>query len=406
VTRFLLIPCSFFAAFIAPVAAQDSSTTQRVIPRILLDKRLQERPVQLTAIDDKTVMYTDAAGISRTDVTSDYLAILSPGDRPAPRPASILELADGQRFIGALSESKPLSPDSILWVHAALGTLEFNLDQVRIVQLQGGPEVSLRRDDTTDLVLLINGDRIEGFVDVIGPTVTIDADGAKRDLPQDRIQTIILGAAKAPPPQPGMVAWLNDGSVIACRSIQTTRAGELILTPRNLGESGDRGSEAPSATLTIRLDDLWALEVQPRTLIPLATLPFTRQVPAQGRRWTRSVESIDPRWSAIGLADIEIPGPLTAEWDLPAGATRFAADAELPRQMWTWGDCEVVVSALAASGETELWRKRLNADSPRSRITAALPSGSTRIRVRIEAGEFGSVQDKIILRRAVVIAAP
>jgi hypothetical protein len=404
VIRSLLIPLGLVAA---SAAAQEA----RPVPRLLLDRRLQERPVQLTAVDDKTVMFADSAGVARTEVISDYLAILSPPDRPTPRPVSILELADGQRFVGNLAEAKPSSPDSLLWTHGALGTLEFNLDQVRVVQLQGGPEVPTRKpgEDTSDLVILVNGDRIDGFVDAIGPVVTIDsgeAGGSKRDIPHDRIQIIVLGASKSPAPEPGMTAWLGDGSIIACRAVQTSRAGELILTPRNLGEMGNRGSEAPGATVALRLDDLWALEVQPRVLLPLASLPFARQEPGAGRRWTRAVESVDPRWSALGLADIELPGPLTAEWDLPAGAIRFATDAELPRQMWTWGDCEVVISAVTAAGESELWRKRLNADSSRSRIATALPQGSQRLRVRIEAGEYGAVQDKVVLRRPVISLAP
>ena len=406
------------ALWASPALAQET----RGVARVLVDRKLHEQAVSLTGIDNKTVMYSDAAGLVRTETLGEYLAVLSPtpgsgagaeGGRPAPHPSSILELRDGQRFVGALSSAEQRgSTETVLWEHAALGLMEFKLDEVRSVRLQAGLPTATRRagDIATDVVMLVNGDRLEGFVDAVGPVVTIDVNGAKRELPAERVQEVMLAGSGAASSEPvrGLVAWLSDGTVVACRGLQTTRVGELILTPRTSGlERTERGTEAPppAPTVSLRLDDLWALAVDPAAIVPLASLHLSAQTPGAGRRWSRGIDVIEPRWAALGLADIELPGPMNVEWDLPPGATRFACDAEMPRQMWTWGDCEVVVSVLGPAGESELLRKRLNAESPRTRVSLAV-AGAKRLRVRVEAGEFGSVQDKVILRRGVILAEP
>ncbi len=391
----------FGALFCAAASAQDV----RTITKSLLDRRLGEKTVQLTGIDDRTVMYIDAGGQARTDLLTEYLAILPVADGPAAaHPPSVIELLDGQRLVGSLATGRTAPADSLLWEHAGLGMLAFKLDEVRRIQFQEGPAVAAQRpgEDATDIVTLANGDRIDGFVDAVGAIVSIEVNGTRRDLPAERVQEIVLGGGKPRPPVHAMVAWLSDGSVVACRSLQTSRTGEVSLTPL-LGEPADKGTEAPVLpTLVMRLDDVRALAMDPAALVPLASLKVAAQAPAAGRRWSRGVEALDPRWSSLGLADIELPGPMSVEWDLPENATRFAADAELPRQMWTWGDCEIVASMVTAGGETELWRRRLNADSPRARVAVGLPTGSRRIKLRMEAGEYGAVQDKVVIRRGVV----
>jgi hypothetical protein len=81
--------------------------------------------------------------------------------------------------------------------------------------------------------------------------------------------------------------------------------------------------------------------------------------------------------------------------------------AELPREFWTWGDCELVVS-ISPAGQTagaELARQHLSAAQPVATINAALgeAAGERRLRFRLEPGEFGPVQDRIILRRPLLL---
>ena len=393
----------------------------RGVPRLLLDRKLQERPVLLRGLVDNKVQYIENSSpprpdqaVVRDDTVNDFLAILSPtaDEKSRLRPTSLIELNDGQRFVGVLINSgRNDKTDSILWEHAALGIMEFKLDSLRRIQLQGGLESPLRPPGTSgDLVVLVNGDRMEGFVEEVGSTVRIDVNGAKRDIPIERVQEMVLGAAgsAAQTAETGdVVAWLKDGSVIACRSIHTTRMGDLVLSPRVMSMEPERPTEAPAPIVSLRLDDLWALALSPKAIVPLASLPISRQEAAPGRGWTRPAAPVDVRWAAVGLADIEFPGPMTVEWDLPPGAIRLAAEAELPRQMWTWGDCELVVTVIGgpagANAESELTRKRVNAESARVRIATALPEGARKLRVTLDSGEYGAVQDKIVLHRAAVL---
>ena len=48
----------------------------RGVPRLLLDRQLQERSVMLVGLDGRTIMYTDAAGLVRNESVGEYLAII------------------------------------------------------------------------------------------------------------------------------------------------------------------------------------------------------------------------------------------------------------------------------------------------------------------------------------------
>lgn len=395
--------------------AQASAQEVRGVSRVLLDRRLNERTVLLTSIDEKRISYTDSAGLERSgEDIGEYLAVLSPVGEDhamlAIHPASLIELTDGERFVGTLvGGGRESKADSILWEHAALGVMEFKLDEVKRIQFQGGPDSDApappRRESSSDLVVLANGDRVEGFVDSITANVRMDVNGTQRELPVERVQEIVMaGGGIAPQPKAGLIAWLKDGSVIACRTLHSTRLGELVLSPRVMNAE-EHPTEAPASQVSLRLDDLWALSLDPTGTVPLASLAMGKQTPSADRRWARGAIALDVGWAPLGLADIEFPGPMTVEWDLPAEATRLASEAELPRQMWTWGDCELVVLVQTAGGESELWRKRINAEAARARIAISLPDAGAprKLRVRLEAGQYGAVQDRIVLRRPVLL---
>lgn len=391
------------------LAGAASAQDTRSVPRILLDRRLVERLVQLTGVDDRTVMYLDAAGQPRTDLLTEYLAILPPSDASilpsAERPVGIVELVDGQRMVGSLDPVRTPPADSFAWIHPGLGPLVFKLEDTRRIQLQGGAEPpSVRPDDSTDLVMMINGDLIDGFVDAVSSQISVSVGQSTRELPADRVQNLVLSGSKPRPPAPGMIAWIRDGSVLASRAIQTSRDGEVVITPSLAASEGAASEASSSHTLSMRLEDLRAISLDAAAIMPLASLKIESQAPGPGRRWSRPVQVIEPRWSALGLADIELPGPMAVEWALPATAGRFAADLELPRQMWTWGDCEVVVSIVDSGGTSELWRRRINAEAPRARIIASIPAGARRLRIQLNAGEFGAVQDKVLIRRGIIAA--
>lgn len=425
----------------APVQAQDA----RAVPRILIDRALQERPIQLVGLDDRVIRYQDAGGLLRAEPISEFLALFPPvqdkprqqppgargsadqdeqdGDDqaeppppPQPEPQSaMLELADGQRFAGALAAGGGEN-ETVRWLHPVLGVLEFKLDQVARIRLGQAPPAPAApappAQGANDVVLLRNGDRLEGFIESLGGALRFSpgGNGAATDIPLDRIHEITLANPAEAPPAGAIMAWFRDGSIIACRAMKSGRMGELTLV-RSLQESEaapERRTEAaPESPMPLALDDLMAASFDASALTPLASLPPARQEPAGGRRWTRPARVVDPQLAMLGAADIEMPGPMVIEWDLPAGASRLLTTAELPREFWTWGDCELVVSISPAdqTAESELARQHLSAAQPIATINAALGAapGVRRLRFRLEPGEFGPVQDRIILRRPLLL---
>jgi hypothetical protein len=394
------------------------------VPRTLIDRRLQEHPVQLMGIDGATITYTDSAGLVRKESRDEFLAMLPQAQdagvaaATALRPPSVVELVDGQRFAGALGAiptTQAAPAETIAWDHPTLGTIELKLDHIRRLQVragQGTPAPQPAQADS-DAALLTNGDRAEGLVEGIlaeGPTLRLSAGNQSRDIPFERIQEIrFLSNPGAQPPADAPFLWLRDGSVVACRSIRTERTGDLAVEVALRESPGGGGAKTDATTLAasgiIPLADVLAADLHPGALVPLASIAAQNQKPTGDRRWAAPV-SVSPD-ALLRLADVELPGPMSAEWELPSGATRFSADAELPRSDWDWGDAELTLTLLASGRETELFRQRLSADHPRVAINTALPASAgqaaNRLRIRVDAGPYGPVQDRVVLRRPVVL---
>jgi hypothetical protein len=414
------------------------------VPRALLDRRLQERPVLLVGIDSHTITYTDAAGLVRTEPTGEFIAILpalagelpkriaqpappatstpesrpfiGPGDLLAARPTTVLELVDGQRFAGSLiapDASRPGNPESLAWSHPLLGPLEVKIDRVRRIRLSDPAPASPAAGQPAkdDVVIFANGDRLEGFVESIGAKLKVvpgsDPAAPAREFDLGVVREIVFANPPQPWPSSAALVWLRDGSVIACRGITTGRLGDVTLAAE-IRNTEAAPSESPESSALLRLEDLLAVAFDPAALEPLASLTPVDTRPIADRRWTKPSAVLDADRAVLGAADIGLPGPMSVAWDLPRGASRLAAEALLPRPMWTWGDCEIVVLLSAptpGAAETELFRGRLNSDHPRARISAALgePAADRRLHIRLEPGNFGPIQDQVVLKRPMLL---
>jgi hypothetical protein len=392
-----------------PVLAQEA----RGVPRVLIDRQLRERAVLLTGVDERTVTYTDSAGLSRTESVDEFVALVPPAGAAksftAAATMSALELTDGQRFFGDLAPAGA-ARDSVRWSHPTLGTLEFKLDQVRHLRFNlsapGGrtaPSPPTAQDPNADLVIFANGDRATGFVESVSgePRVVklgpIDQ-GPTREIGLEVVREIVLSNPAQLPAPRATVVWLRDGSVLTCRGIRTSRLGELTLTP---AFADTEAGETPPGTLV--LDDLLGVAFDSAAVAALSAVPPASQTPTGGRPWTRPVSIVGAERAVLGAGDIQFPGPVRVEWVLPAGTSRLTMEVELPREMWTWGRCTVVVLGVDGGGnENELARVALDAERPRGAIGASL-TGSARLVVRVDPGEFGAVQNGVVLRRPLLL---
>jgi hypothetical protein len=202
--------------------------------------------------------------------------------------------------------------------------------------------------------------------------------------------------ANPPKPGPGVYAWLHDGTVAAASELSVDSSGRCTLVGRFAALD-----KQPSATMDA--NNLRAVCFDAAALRPLASCPWAvSESRGASRRWIPPLKVADANAAPLGAADIELPGPMRVEWTLPPGATRLGTIAELPPSARVWGDCEVIVEAVSGSKAAELARAHLSGASPTAEISGAL-SGATKLRVTIDAGPSGPIQDRVVLRRPLVL---
>ncbi len=372
------------------------------VPRVLIDTRLQERPVTLLGLETDNVTYADAGGMIRTEPIAGFVALAPPPGAPMPTaPSPAVWLVDGQRFAGAVRAGES-DPDRILWKHPALGGLAIVIDDAaRIVLRRPKRGAPAPATDTRDAVTLVNGDRLEGFLESFGPTIRIEVEGRPTEVSARRVAQVALAN---PPRQPfGLTAWLGDGSVIRASSIRTGSAGEVILTPAVAEWTTEAEDEGP---VPLSLADVVAVAFDASRLVPLAALEPIAQKATGERRWTEPIERRGIETAVFGAADIALPGPMSVEWLLPEGASRLAGDIELTPDLWAWGDCEFVVTLITPKGETELRRERVSAERPRFPVNVPIDEPRARLRLTLEPGRYGSIQDRLIFRRPLILVEP
>ena len=98
---------------------------------------------------------------------------------------------------------------------------------------------------------------------------------------------------------------------------------------------------------------------------------------------------------------------MTVEWVLPAGADRLAGWLVLPESCRDWGACRVTL----LFETTELFAQTLSASDSVVAFNVALPASlgklsPQRLKVIVESGERGPVQDQVLLRRVIIGVGP
>lgn len=384
-----------------------SSPLPETTSHVLIDRQLRTRTVRLVSVEpqgvkviesgqEQTLPMTDVLGLA--DAVS-WNAIVDAHDRSAADRAGLglLELVDGQRVVGGFAPADPGRPeDHLAWEAGPLGTLVIKLD--RVARVREGAMVAApppRADRAKrDRVVLSNGDVLEGFVERLGAEVwvAVGTSGPATRVEASRIREVTL--TNPLEPLTGRVLWLGAGSIIGVEALAPARAGTLAFSAR-----AEVGSDR---SIEVRLDQIRAFLPDAASLRPLSELPIARQEPAADRTGAAPVRVLGRGDAPLNAADIELPGPMTVEWTLPENAARLAATVTLPVTARDWGDCEVIVEAVDAAGQGKpLERQRLNADSPTFALNVPV-AGAARVRVRVEAGAYGPIQDRVLLRRPVV----
>ncbi|MGP1310245.1 MAG: hypothetical protein ACTS27_08620 [Phycisphaerales bacterium] len=373
---------------------------------VLLDDSLDARRAELVAITAgdsgrrASIVYLDRNGVRREaspyagpDSAVAVLPPLEPRWLPAQTPrftpssdglTGVLVLADGQRFPGRYADSSAPG-DAVAWSHPRFGLIVTPIE--RIAHIHPTDDVTNVAGDErfNDRLSLTNGDTLEGFILSLADPVEIETDAGVIEVPRARVQRVDL-ATDAIEPE-GLTLWLDDGSVAALSDAALVDDETLLLTLK------DTGGQARYALTSIS-----AVALDASRIVPLASLRVLAEEPL-GERELLDGARVEPQPTPapLGAADVFLPEPVAVEYELPQGASRFAAVAELPRDAFPFGDCEFVVSI----DGREVLRERLN--PARAAVEFSVDASGSVLRLALEPGEYGPVNDRAVLRRAIVL---
>lgn len=386
------------AGALAALACTPAPGDARADTRVLYDRDLRPRIVELLSVDALSLRFEDEFGVERRLPLSSVAAILptrrDDGARADQPDTGWLELTDGQRFPGRLAPTSR-GEESLLWLHDAFGELRAPLERVAFVSLtgQGRDAIEAVRSGarTEDVLMLSNGDRLTGFLVAVDGDIEFESEQVGPvTLPAERVAWFALASPTAA--LEGMVVWLDDGAVARIEDLRSPGEGRVEL----------RLPDAASSVF--ELEEVRAMVFDATRLQPLASVLPDEQAPLGRRRLIEPMRLAgdpgSPGMSAGVAPDLELPGPMRIDWPLPRAASRFSALVEMPRSAFPWGDCEVVFEV---DGQ-ERARVRLNEDNPDEEIT--LDIEGERLTLRVEPGAYGPVLDRVILRRPLLLLRP
>lgn len=389
--------------------------------RVLIGADLSRQSVMVDRIDAGSIGIVDVRGVRRSVPANDVLAMYA---ERMPRRVTVdgaraVGLTDGQMLVGSVG-SIAGDADAMLVRHPVLGEMRVTLDQTMWITGADAPALTPATGD--DTVVLANGDLLTGFVGGIvraedgSAAVEFEpATGSPIEVGLESVLSVVI--ANNAEPARGPRIWLADGSSVALREIADANGGESglvrvspVLAVARSGEpSATEGGQAElnaempmlAAPGSLVLDHVVGWMPEAGRLVALAGLKVLSVEPTAPRPWTEGPVLGDAARSALGAADVLLPGPSRIEWELPAGVDGLTCEVTLPEAYRDWGDCEVVIltggglDRGAGDGAlTERWRGRVNAENPTLPVAIEMADRPTRLIVAVEAGAFGPVQDR------------
>lgn len=372
--------------------------------RVLVTRDLAARQVLVTRLGE-VVKYQGPNGRAQSMPLTEVLAILPAPSQTGSRraasdadaePRAVLALATGEKVHGeAVWPEMP--SESFGWRSELLGQFAVKLDEVLGWHAEG---VDMPLGSAAgDVLRLANGDVLSGFLATVSTgKISIEVDKKARTVDP----SVVVAASLSTPAKPGAgpMVFLNDGTALLIDGLAAgtgdAQSGAVLAATRR-GQS-----------LSIRADTVVAYAADASALTSLSALSQPLMTPTGGRNWTPGIEVVDPT-APLGISDIVLPGPMEVTWTLPGKAGRIAASLELDPASRVWGDCVVTVTLTSGKGAAgsggagkDLLKARLNEDSPVASFLAETVGGGS-IKIKVDPGERGPVQDRVIIRRPMIL---
>ncbi len=396
--------------------------------RVLLDRDLNATEIRLTSIDSGQVRWVDSAGRERARAIEELLAIIDPEGGLLPLGVRkqvieslgfpIIETTDGQRLLARLGDDPEGAGEFVELMLIGGQTMRVSIERIsgltsarsvfdesRPARLHSG---GARVDDTVELT---NGDRVSGFVEHLGRTVTIEVEGVSRKISLTNIASIEL--ANPVRPGEGTRVWLDDGSIVGAGAIsgagQRLIAFDLTLARESQANPGASESDLHRVTMRLPLSRIAGIvfDAGGAGVRPLARMAPESFAPTGERRWAPPPIAGDPAQAVLGASTIELPGPMRVRWTLPHGARRLAGVATLGETPGPWADCAVSILLDVGGRQFELARARLRPGEDEMVFNVELPEGlggeSRTLEVRVDAGAYGPIQDRVLLERVLLL---
>ncbi len=380
-TRFLLMSCLLLTGSITRADTDEY---------LLIRQQLQIQRITLVEINEQSLVHLENDRWMTIDLDQ-CIALLATDAKPRSYDAGVLILTDGQRFPGWPVVHPTQTDDEFEWSHLWLGQFAVPLQSIETVLF--GPTLRTPEPGETDVLLLANGDRFDGFLVSLGDPVVIEIeteDGVELvDIPRDNVEAVRMVTNRTSPS--GRRIWFKDGTVLDVTSLLIGDDGLLRLTSR-WHFAGTKPAEIERAQFD-------ALLLDSRRLLPLATLRPDRIEGPKTRFVIPEPVKLQPD-ASLQLSPMEFSGPIIVRYLLPAACTRFAAQAIIPDDARHWADFELIIR----SNDEVLFSKRMNADHPRVDIN--VPLKGTGLTIELTEGDNGPIQDRLILTLPMLLMEP
>ncbi len=359
--------------------------------------------------DEKQIVTVDGFGVRRTLSTdSIFFAIPTPAahqqaDRAAQEQVfgpvdesnatKYIVLSDGQVIKGRIGDSFDADKLAITVYTGTTIRSGATIPLESILTIADAPmAMSNEPIADTDSIVTLNSDVLRGFIESVRTTTSISVGRDVLDIPLTQISTISF--ANIPERIAGVYVSTNDDLHLRVSSFDFDFVHPLTID-----------IDSASLGLASSARDVWLLDpnaparikiVHPsQRMVSLCSIVPELVEPTGDRDWTPAPTVIRNDSNPV-LGTIDLHAPVRAVYPLPKGATRFACDLIAPINTWT--DCIAKVYSISYAGQrTELLNEQLNADHSSHSLNVELESDTAKIEIRIDPGEFGPVQDRVLL---------
>ena len=268
------------------------------------------------------------------------------GDKaPESDARSVLALDDGQRINGIFESAG----HTLHWRSRDLGLIDIDLERVQWI---GPPTLATEAPPAKDRVVLLNGDRVDGFVNAIESDrgVQVETQGSAPPASArwiDLARTVSIQLAPHPRAASGWRLWLRDGSVVDVDGWQR-KGDQLQLRKAHLSGA------AP--TITIPWSAVLAVACPDSGIQPLWSQSWRTKEATPPERLSAPMIHMQPQ-RALDLHDLDLHGPGLFTMQVPPGTRSLHLTLAEPPQLQGQLACTLHI----LDGEREVCTQRMDA---------------------------------------------